>query len=137
MKSANARSGTAQRATGSKTTSLDPVRRGDVWYIDLREPPRGREEGGKDRPALIFSVDQFNKGPADLVIVVPIASKDKGIISHIAVNPPAGGLKTRSFIKCEAIRSITKDRLRYRMGTVDQRTMDAVADITKVLLGIH
>jgi mRNA interferase MazF len=104
---------------------------------DLTEPPRGREGGGKKRPALILSTDQFNHGPADLVIVVPISSKAKGIRSHIEINPPQGGVTTRSFIKCEAIRSISKQRLVHRMGRVTDQTIEAVEDCTKILLDLY
>jgi mRNA interferase MazF len=105
--------------------------------VDLSEPPRGREEGGKKRPALIISADQFNQGPADLVIVIPISSKAKGIRSHVEINPPEGGVTMRSFIKCETIRSVSRQRLLYSMGTVKDQTMETVEDCTKILLDIY
>src|SRR5580700_10753385 len=49
--------------------------RGDVWSINL-DPTLGREQAGT-RPALVVSVDKFNHGPADLILVLPITSKDK------------------------------------------------------------
>ena len=53
--------------------------RGDVWLIHL-DPTKGREQKGT-RPGLIVSVDEMNHGPADLVVVLPITSKEKGIPS--------------------------------------------------------
>ena len=128
--------GTSQRQTGSQTTS-HAAARGEVWLIDLTEPPRGREEGGKNRPALILSVDQFNQGPAELVIVIPLSAKDKGIRSHVRIDPPEGGVKYASFIKCEAIRSITTNRLIHRMGVVSGQTLNSVEGVVKVLIGIY
>ena len=50
----------------------DPCR-GEVWLADLG-PGRGREQAGQ-RPALLLSVDRFNAGPAELLMVVPLTSK--------------------------------------------------------------
>src|SRR4028118_2154786 len=82
-------------------TSPKPSR-GDRWLIDLN-PTRGREQAGK-RPCLVTSVDLFNQGASGLVVVLPVTSKDKGIPWHVEVNPPEGGLRQRSFIKCEDVR---------------------------------
>lgn len=70
-------------------SDIQPAR-GEVWSVNL-DPSKGREQAGR-RPALILSVDQFNHGPAELVVVIPITSKAKGIPFHVSVNPPEGGL---------------------------------------------
>jgi len=108
--------------------------RGDIWLVTL-DPVKGREQAGK-RPALVFSVDLFNHGPADLVVVIPITSKSKGIPFHVSVKSPEGGLKQESFIKCEDVRSISKERLVNRFGAITQRTMMAVEDRVRILLGL-
>ncbi len=79
--------------------------RGDIWLVDLN-PTLGREQRGV-RPCLVVSTDLFNHGLAELIIALPITSKDKRIPSHVAIAPPEGGLKVRSFVKCEDIRSIS------------------------------
>jgi mRNA interferase MazF len=60
---------------------------------------------------LIVSVDPFHQGPSGLVIVVPISTKDKKVRSQVPVEAGEGGLSAKSFIKCEAIRSIATKRL--------------------------
>lgn len=107
-------------------------KRGDVWTVNL-DPTRGREQAGT-RPALVVSADLFNGGPAGLVVVLPITSKDKRIRSHVAVDPPEGGLKTRSFVKTEDVRSVSIERLIDRWGTVSPPTMAAVEDRLRILL---
>ena len=82
--------------------------RGDVWMVDLN-PTRGHEQAGI-RPVLVISVDKFNHGPAGLVVMLPITTKAKGIPFHVLIDPPEGGLKMKSFIKCEEVRSIAKER---------------------------
>lgn len=106
--------------------------RGDVYLADL-DPVRGREQAGV-RPVVVISVNLFNKGPGDLAVVLPITSKKRGILWHVEVNPPEGGLRLSSYIKCEDIRSISRDRLGRRLGQVATRTMLAVEDRIRILL---
>ena len=108
--------------------------RGEIWDSDLN-PSRGHEQGGT-RPVLIVSVDPFNQGPSGLVIVVPISTKDKKVRSQVPVEQGEGGLKTKSFIKCEAIRSISTERLRSRWGTISTATMSAVEDRLRILMNL-
>lgn len=106
--------------------------RGEIWMVNL-DPTRGREQAGT-RPALIVSVDEFNHGPADLVIVLPVTSRDKGIPLHVKVVPPEGGVKVPSFAKCEDVRSISKDRLQRPLGRVSPATLEAAEDCLRTLL---
>lgn len=108
--------------------------RGEVWLIDL-DPTRGREQAGK-RPALVISTNGFNKSPADLVVVVPITSKDKAIPWHVPLQPPEGGTKTKSFIMCEAVRSVSHDRMVQRWGAVSATTLDEVEDRLRILFDL-
>ena len=66
-------------------------KRGDIWLVDL-SPTRGHEPAGQ-RPALILSADTYNSGPADLVVVLPITSKNKRIPLQIAISPPKEALR--------------------------------------------
>jgi len=102
--------------------------------VDLN-PIRGHEPAGV-RPGLVVSVDPFNHGPAGLVVLLPLTSVAKGIPFHVQINPPEGGVKAKSFIKCEDIRSIAKERLTRRWGKVSPDTLDAVEDRLRILLGL-
>lgn len=108
--------------------------RGEVWTIDLN-PTRGHEQAGR-RPALVVSIDQLNHGPAQLVIVLPITSTLRGIPTHVRIDPPEGGLKKQSFALCEAVRSVSSDRLAKRLGAVSPAVMRAVEDRLRILLGL-
>ena len=83
---------------------------------------------------MVVSADLFNSGPADLVVVLPITSQAKGIPFHVQINPPEGGLTQASFIKCEDVRSISKERLIRRFGSVSDKTVNAVEDRLRILL---
>ena len=108
--------------------------RGEIWDADLN-PVRGHEQGGT-RPVLIVSVDAFHQGPSGLVIVAPISTKDKRVRSQVPVESGEGGLNARSFIKCEAIRSISTQRLISRWGAVTPATMIAVEDCLRILTSL-
>lgn len=95
--------------------------RGEVWRADL-DPVRGHEQAGT-RPILIISDNIFNNSPAQLVIALPITSKDKNVRSQIVVNPPEGGLTMQSFIKCDDIRSLSLERLHNCIGEIEDNTL--------------
>jgi mRNA interferase MazF len=111
----------------------DPSR-GEVWLVNLT-PTRGHEPAGT-RPGLVVSVDPFNHGPAGLVVLLPLTSVAKGIPFHVGIQPPEGGVKVKSFIKCEDVRSVAKERLSRRWGKVSGSTMAAVEDRLRILLGL-
>jgi mRNA interferase MazF len=108
--------------------------RGEIWTIDL-DPARGHEQAGT-RPALIVSDDVFNSGPAGLVIVLPLTSKPRGVRSHVAVQPPEGGLRAPSFVKCEDVRSVAVERLGRRLGVISPATMEAVVLRLRILIDL-
>lgn len=70
------------------------------------------------------------------MVVAPITTKYKGIPLHVQIEPPEGGLKDTSFIKCEDIRSISKERLITPLGTISPNTMASVEDRIRILLGL-
>lgn len=107
--------------------------RGEIWLADLN-PIRGREQAGT-RPVLIMSTDLFNHGPAGLVFVIPLTRTERRIPAHIALEPPEGGVSSRSFLLCDALRSIAKDRLQGRpWGVITAGTMRRVEDTVRMLL---
>jgi len=106
--------------------------RGEVWLAGLN-PTRGREQAGR-RPVLVVSDDAFNAGPADLVIVLPITSTLRPIPSQVRLQPPEGGLKIESAVLCEAIRSISKDRLVSRWGSIGIERLKRIEDVLRILL---
>jgi mRNA interferase MazF len=108
--------------------------RGEVWLVDLN-PVKGHEQAGR-RPALVISVDLFNQGGAELVVVLPITAQEKHIPLHVSLEPPEGGLEKASYIKCEDIRSISTGRLVAKLGAVTPKKLALVEDRIKILLGL-
>lgn len=109
-------------------------RRGEVWLVDL-SPTRGHEQAGV-RPAVVVSADLFNSGPAGLVVVLPMTTTRRGIPLHVRVDPPEGGVRQQSFVKCEDIRSIANERLVERWDALSLGTMALIEDRLLILLDL-
>lgn len=109
--------------------------RGEIWLADLN-PMRGHEQAGT-RPVLVVSTDIFNHGPAGLVFVLPLTRTDRRIPAHIPLEPPEGGVSSRSLILCDALRSISKDRLKGNpWGSISTATMQRVEETLRLLLDL-
>jgi len=114
--------------------SIPAPSRGEIWDLNL-DPTVGHEQAGST-PALILSVDIFNEGPADLVVVVPITRTERKVRWHVPVEPPEGGLVAESFIQCENVRSVSRQRVKRLRGQVSERTLQQVEDRVRILLGL-
>jgi mRNA interferase MazF len=109
-------------------------RRGEIWMTDLN-PVVGHEQGGI-RPALVVSVDEFNHGPAALVSLLPITSTRRDLASRVRLPAGEGGLTMESYIKCEEIRTVSRDRLIRRTGTPDAKYLLQAMTQVRYFLGL-
>jgi mRNA interferase MazF len=111
------------------------MKRGEIWIVQF-EPVVGHEQG-RQRPALIVSADAVNASPANLVTVLPITSKGKiRAPSRIRIAPPEGGLSLESWVISEQVRTVSKQRVSTRLGTVTSATMRKVSDAVRLLLDL-
>ena len=108
--------------------------RGEVWTVDL-SPTRGHEQD-LVRPAVVVSSDSFNRSAAGLVMVLPLTRTHRGIPFHVEVRPPEGGLRSISYVLCDQIRTVAKERLGVRRGEITEPTMHRVAERLRVLLDL-
>ena len=69
-------------------------------------------------------------------MVIPVTGTVRGLPTHVPVTPPEGGLTKSSAIMTEQVRSVSNDRLDRRDGVVTRATMDRVARILRIVLGI-
>ncbi len=107
-----------------KNNEIQPLQ-GDVWLFDP-DPTKGNEIGKKIRQCLVISNNEWNKIRSGLVIVVPLTSVKKGISTHVQIDPPEGGLSVESFAVCEQVRSISKERLIKKTGSVSRQILQEV-----------
>jgi mRNA interferase MazF len=107
--------------------------RGEIWLADLH-PTRGHEQAGA-HPVLVISTNPFNHGPADLVLVLPLTRTDRRIPLHVPIDPPEGGVSARSYIVCDALCTMAKERLGPRAwGRVSAATLHTVVDHLRILM---
>lgn len=99
------------------------ARRGHIWSVTL-DPTVANEQAGS-RPCIVVSADRFNALPIQHCIVVPLTSRDRRLPHHIAVVDD-GGLPRPSWAMCEAVRSVSLQRLGRLIGTADSATTAAV-----------
>jgi mRNA interferase MazF len=92
--------------------------------VDL-DPTRGHEQAGQ-RPAVVISVDGFSGSVAGLAIVVPLTTTDFGNPLHVAIVPPEGDVRVASWAMPEMVRSISRERLVQRWGTVRPVTLERI-----------
>lgn len=85
------------------------------------------------RPVVIVSANAFNDNPSELVVVVPVTRKYRGNPFNVTISPQPGGLSHRSFAMCDMIRSISCERLRYRIGTIEAETIAEIGYLLRVL----
>lgn len=111
------------------------VKRGDIFYADL-SPVIGSEQGGL-RPVLIVQNDIGNKY-SPTVIAAAITSKmgKTQLPTHIDIHATEVGLARDSVVLLEQIRTIDKQRLKEKMGHLDDNTMDAVNNAIAVSFGL-
>lgn len=112
--------------------SLQIPRFGEVWQADLN-PTVGHEQAGT-RPVIIVSIDAFNQNASRLVYVVPVTRRERRNPLHVPISPSQRGLQYSSFARCDAARSISTDRLRFRIGRIDQSAMDEIGDRLRIVL---
>ncbi|HEY8393463.1 MAG TPA: type II toxin-antitoxin system PemK/MazF family toxin [Thermaerobacter sp.] len=112
------------------------VRRGDIFYADLR-PVVGSEQGGV-RPVLVIQNDIGNRY-SPTVIVAAITSQINKAKLPTHVELPAGtyGLERDSVILLEQIRTIDKQRLLERVAHLDQGVMRKVDVAIEISLGLR
>ncbi|MCP4304592.1 MAG: type II toxin-antitoxin system PemK/MazF family toxin [bacterium] len=105
----------------------------DLWLVDFGEPYPG--EPAAHRPAMILGPpDTFGPG-FPFVIVAPLTSSRRGLSLHVEVEATNDtGLDTASYVQCELIRSINRNRLVHRLGAVSPDISNQVATVTKTLL---
>ena len=69
--------------------STEAPRRGEVWLVSLGAAHR--REPGKNRPAVVISVDElFSGGEHELIVVVPISSSRPASKLRPTVSPAEG-----------------------------------------------
>ena len=111
------------------------VKRGDIYYADL-SPVVGSEQGGI-RPVLIVQNDIGNKFSPTVIAAAITSQRDKtDLPTHIKVDADGCGLSKDSIVLLEQVRTIDKQRLKEKMGSLDDLSMDKINQALSVSFGL-
>lgn len=111
------------------------VNRGDIYYADL-SPVVGSEQGGV-RPVLVVQNDVGNKYSPTVIIAAITSQLSKAKLpTHIELDKDKYGLVKDSVILLEQIRTLDKRRLKEKICTIDNLTMQRVDVAIMISLGI-
>jgi len=112
------------------------IKRGDIYYADL-SPVVGSEQGGM-RPVLIVQNDVGNKYSPTVIAAAITSQKDKSKLpTHIDLPSTNCGLAKDSVVLLEQIRTIDKQRLKEKMGRIDDPYMNRIDQALSISFGLR
>lgn len=112
------------------------VKRGEIYYADL-SPVVGSEQGGV-RPVLIVQNDVGNRYSPTVIAAAITSQKEKAKLpTHIEINAQSCGLARNSTVLLEQIRTIDKRRLKEKMGTLDDQSMNQINSALSISFGLQ
>lgn len=111
------------------------VKRGDIYYADL-SPVVGSEQGGL-RPVLIIQNDVGNRySPTVIAAAITSRMGKTRLPTHIDIYADKVGLAKDSVVLLEQIRTLDKQRLKEKMGHLDDGMMNEVNNAIAVSFGL-
>ncbi len=111
------------------------IKRGEIYYADL-SPVIGSEQGGV-RPVLIVQNDVGNKYSPTVIAAAITSQHEKAKMpTHISLSAECCGLAKDSIVLLEQVRTIDKQRLKEKMGTIDTSAMNQVDKALSVSFGL-
>jgi mRNA interferase MazF len=108
------------------------MKRGEIWVVQF-DPVVGHEQRWAATGAHRV-VGRVERAPGNLVTVLPLTSKPRGLPSRIRVVPPEGGLSRESWVSCEQVRTVSTRRLQGRVGALRPATMAKIEEAVRLLL---
>jgi len=112
------------------------IKRGDIYYADL-SPVIGSEQGGI-RPVLVIQNDVGNKYSPTIIAAAITSQINKAKLpTHIEISAQEYGLIKDSVILLEQIRTIDKQRLKEKIGHLDDELMERVNEALTISFGLY
>ena len=110
------------------------IAQGELWWVDF-DPVIGHEQADR-RPALVVSTEEFHQSAYGLVIVMPLTTSDHGYPTHVLLPDDTPGLRERSFVQTEQIRTVSTLRVHRRLGAIDPVSLNNVFYALSTILGL-
>nr|WP_106849230.1 type II toxin-antitoxin system PemK/MazF family toxin [Blastococcus sp. Marseille-P5729] len=106
---------------------------GQVVWVNLN-PVVGSEQAGH-RPAVVVSSDEYLAAIPNVVIVLPITTRDRGLPNHVRLRGSTG-LDEACFAMTEQPRTIDRRRITDTAGEVDRGSLRELRLCLARFLGI-
>ena len=112
------------------------IRRGDIYYADLR-PVVGSEQGGV-RPVLIIQNDVGNRHSPTVICAAITSRMNKAKLpTHVELNRGSCDMIRDSVILLEQVRTIDKQRRKEKICHIDGELLQKVNEALKISLELH
>jgi mRNA interferase MazF len=109
-------------------------RRGEIWLVSLGAAKKG--EPGKNRPAIVVSVDEISTDLEDeLIVVVPLSSSRAPSPLRPEISPDEG-VERPSAAVCRGVRAVARRRLLQPVGKVSPEVLRDVEKALAMIIGI-
>ena len=106
----------------------------ELWLVDFGGPYPG--EPAHHRPALVVGPPDVFGSAFPFVIVLPLTTSQRGLSFHVEVEATSEtGLAEMSYVQCELVRSVNRNRLVHQLGMIDIEGSRRVTDVLRMLLG--
>ena len=109
------------------------IRRGDIYYADLR-PVIGSEQGGV-RPVLIIQNETGNKHSSTVIVAAITSQLHKAKLpTQVELDSRNCDIAKDSVILLEQVRTIDKQRLKEKVCHLDSRIIQRVNEALRISL---
>jgi mRNA interferase MazF len=112
------------------------IRNGSIYWVDF-SPGKGSEPIGR-RPGLVIQSDILNDSKLNTVIMLAITSTMKfgELPGNVVMRKGEANLPKKCVINTTQIKSVDKNSIKEKIGTLSKRRMDEVYDGLKLVLTI-
>lgn len=112
------------------------IRKGSVYWIDF-SPGKGSEPVGR-RPGLVVQNDVLNDSRLNTVIVLAITSTMKygELPGNVVLKKGEANLPKRCVVNVTQIKSVDKESLKEKIGTLSEKRMADVYEGMKLVMSI-
>ena len=100
------------------------LRCGEIYVADP-SPVRGHEQGGT-RPVLVIQDDVGNDCSSTTIVAAITSQTKKQMPIHVEIATDESGLPQNSIVLLEQIRTLDKERLERKIGSLRQEKMREV-----------
>lgn len=111
------------------------IRRGDIYYADLR-PVVGSEQGGV-RPVLIIQNDMGNRHSPTVICAAITSRMNKAKLpTHVEIKAEDYGIVKDSVILLEQVRTIDKSRLKEKVCHLNNEVLEKINKALMISLSL-